>query len=189
MAYTKTPAGRLQRLTVAVLIDNVRTTGKDGKVKATALTDEQLAHVTQLVKDAVGYSETRGDSVNVVNSPFREDALPAGGALESIPLWEQPWVLNVARIVAGLIVVLVLVFSVLKPLLRNLLGPPKVIASPQMLAADGPGDEPRPRGEGAAAQVAAPLAYEQQLAQARTLVGQDPKRVAQVVRAWVATDE
>ena len=185
MAYTKTPAGRLQRLTVAVLIDNLHTAGKDGKVTAAPLTQEQLDHVTRLVKDAVGYNEQRGDSVNVVNSPFQEEATPAAGALVAIPLWEQPWVLNVAKIVAGLIVVLVLVFSVLKPLLKTLLAQPR-----PLVAAALPGggaitnDQP-----GAANGPPTPLAYEQQLAQARTLVGQDPKRVAQVVRTWVASDE
>jgi flagellar M-ring protein FliF len=190
MAYTKTPAGRLQRLTVAVLIDNMRTAGKDGKVTATPLSQEQLDHVTQLVKDAVGFNADRGDSVNVVNAPFLEDAQPAPAQLEKVPLWEQPWVLNVAKIVAGLIIVLVLVFSVLKPLLKNLLGSPRPILQP---AAALPGggtveDGPAARG-GEGAQQATPLAYEQQLAQARTLVGQDPKRVAQVVRAWAGQEE
>jgi flagellar M-ring protein FliF len=186
MAYTKTPAGRLQRLTVAVLIDNLRVTGKDGKVQASALTEQQLAHVTQLVKDAVGFNEQRGDSVNVVNAPFRDETSPAEGELEAIPLWEQPWVLSLAKVLAGLIAVLVLVFSVVKPLLRNLLGPPRVAMAPRALPA---GDDDRPRSEGGGAPQVTPLAYEQQLAQARTLVGQDPKRVAQVVRTWVAADE
>jgi flagellar M-ring protein FliF len=191
MAYTKTPAGRLQRLTVAVLIDNMRTAGKDGKVTATPLTQQQLDHVTQLVKDAVGFNAERGDSVNVVNSPFLEEARPADGKLESIPLWEQPWVLNVAKIVAGLIIVLVLVFSVLKPLMKSLLGPTRVLVPAAALPGGGVDAAPAARGggdNGAAAQ-ATPLAYEQQLAQARTLVGQDPKRVAQVVRAWAAEGE
>jgi flagellar M-ring protein FliF len=195
MAYTKTPAGRLQRLTVAVLIDNMRTAGKDGKVTATPLTQEQLDHVTQLVKDSVGFNAERGDSVNVVNAPFLEDAPAPAGELEKVPLWEQPWVLNVAKLVAGLIIVLVLVFSVLKPLLRNLLGSPRPLLHP---AAALPGggtldDASAPRRGGAKDEngnpQAAPLAYEQQLAQARTLVGQDPKRVAQVVRAWAAEEE
>jgi flagellar M-ring protein FliF len=192
MAYTKTPAGRLQRLTVAVLIDNVRTAGKDGKVTATPLTPEQLDHVTQLVKDAVGFNAERGDSVNVVNAPFLEDVQPAPGQLEKVPLWEQPWVLNVAKIVAGLIIVLVLVFSVLKPLLRNLLGSPRPMLQPAAALAGGGTVEDAPArgggGEGGSQQ-ATPLAYEQQLAQARTLVGQDPKRVAQVVRAWAGQEE
>lgn len=191
MAYTKTPAGRLQRLTVAVLIDNVRAAGKDGKVTTTPLTQEQLDHVTQLVKDTVGFNAERGDSVNVVNSPFLEEAKPADGELEAIPLWEQPWVLNVAKIVAGLIIVLVLVFSVLKPLMKSLLGPPRqyvpAAALPDGGAMEAPGADRRGSDNGNPQ--AAPLAYEQQLAQAKTLVGQDPKRVAQVVRAWAAEEE
>ena len=188
MAYTKTPAGRLQRLTVAVLIDNMRTTTKDGKVTAAPLTQDQLDHVTQLVKDTVGFNAERGDSVNVVNSPFLEDAQPEAGELQTVPLWEQPWVLNVAKIVAGLIIILVLVFSVLRPLMKSLLGPTRQL----MQALPGGGtvdDAPTSRGGEGGTQQATPLAYEQQLAQAKTLVGQDPKRVAQVVRAWTAEDE
>jgi flagellar M-ring protein FliF len=191
MAYTKTPAGRLQRLTVAVLIDNLRSPGKDGKVTQTPLSQQQLDHVTQLVKDTVGFNAERGDSVNVINSPFLEEAKPADGELLSVPMWEQPLVLNVAKIVAGLIIVLVLVFSVLKPLMKNLLGPPRQYVPATALPGGGSMDTAAPAargGESGAAQ-ATPLAYEQQLAQARTLVGQDPKRVAQVVRALAAQEE
>ncbi|MEJ1961922.1 MAG: flagellar basal-body MS-ring/collar protein FliF [Gammaproteobacteria bacterium] len=186
MAYTKTPAGRLQRLTVAVLIDNVHTPGKDGKVTTTPLSAQQLEHVTQLVKDTVGFNAERGDSVNVVNSPFLEEAKPADGELVTVPIWEQPWVLNIAKIVAGLIAVLVLVFAVLKPLMRNLLSSG---GRPMLLASDGGAVMDDAARAEAAAPANTPLAYEQQLALARTLVGQDPKRVAQVVRTWVAKDE
>ena len=189
MAYTKTPAGRLQRLTVAVLIDNMRTTTKDGKVTAAPLTQDQLDHVTQLVKDTVGFNAERGDSVNVVNSPFLEDAQPEAGELQTVPLWEQPWVLNVAKIVAGLIIILVLVFSVLRPLMKSLLGPTRQLMQAALPGGGTVDDAPTSRGEGGNTQQATPLAYEQQLAQAKTLVGQDPKRVAQVVRAWTAEDE
>jgi flagellar M-ring protein FliF len=187
MAYTKTPSGRLQRLTVAVLIDNVRTTGTDGKTTNTPLAPQQLEHITQLVKDAVGFNAQRGDSVNVVNSAFREaDPVPEE-ELSSVPLWEQPFARDIAKLVVGLIVLLVIVFTVLRPLTRGLLTQGRLAA-----AAAGPAPEVI-SAAAAAAQArggaAAPLAYEQQLAQARTLVGQDPKRVAQVVRSWVAQDE
>jgi flagellar M-ring protein FliF len=192
MAYTKTPSGRLQRLTVAVLIDNLRTTGADGKVKATPLTPQQLEHVTALVKDAVGFNSERGDSVNVVNSPFREETVQPAGELEQIPLWERPMVRDIAKLVVGMIVLLVLVLAVLRPLTRGLLGHGRGVMSQAALQAEAAATA---GAGGAAARVAngtlqqAPLAYEQQLAQAKTLVGQDPKRVAQVVRAWVAKDE
>ncbi|HEU4623166.1 MAG TPA: flagellar basal-body MS-ring/collar protein FliF [Steroidobacteraceae bacterium] len=193
LAYTKTPSGRLQRLTVAVLIDNLRTTGADGKTKSTPLTPQQLEHVTQLVKDAVGFNAERGDSVNVVNTPFREEATPPAGELEQQPIWEQPFVRDIAKIVAGLIVLLVLVLAVLRPLTRGLLShtraaAPQVVYAPDGAAAGGPGGT-APRVANGTLTNAPPLAYEQQLAQARTLVGQDPKRVAQVVRTWVAQDE
>src|SRR6202011_3468067 len=97
LAYTRQPAGRLRRVTVAVLIDNMRTVGKDGKARETPLSKEQLDHVNQLVKDAVGYDEARGDSVNVVNASFtQEAAAPANdGELESAKIWESPVFLDV----------------------------------------------------------------------------------------------
>jgi flagellar M-ring protein FliF len=195
LAYTRQPAGRLKRLTVAVLIDNVRTTGKDGKPVDRPLGDQQLARITQLVKDAVGFDEARGDSVNVVNSSFEVDTPAPDGEIEKVPLWEQPLFRDLAKIIAGLLVLLVLVLSVLKPLVRGLIHPARVaLAGPSPAAIEPPSGQQAKGGAAAAlpaaaAAAAAPLAYEQQLAQARTLVTQDPKRVAQVVRTWVAQDE
>src|SRR5688572_5932849 len=70
VAYTKSPAGRLKRLTVAVLVDNLRSTAADGTVNETAITPEQIENMTRLVKDAIGFNEQRGDSVSVVNQSF-----------------------------------------------------------------------------------------------------------------------
>ena len=87
LAYTRRPSGRLQKLSVAVLIDNVRTTAKDGTVKETALTPQQIDHVTSLVKDAVGFDAARGDTINVVNAAFHAEAPEPIGPLEQLPLW------------------------------------------------------------------------------------------------------
>ena len=171
-----------RRLTVAVLIDNVRTTDKDGKVTETPLTEEQLTRITQLVKDAVGFNADRGDSVNVVNSSFHPaDPVPEG-EIESVPLWERPLVQDIAKLVAGLLVLLLLIFMVVRPLVKGLLAQSREapVAAAQAEAI---------RVQMAQAGANPPLAYEQQLAQARTMVNQDPKRVAQVVKSWVATDE
>jgi len=181
LAYTRQPAGKLRRLTVAVLIDDAHSVDKDGKAHTVALTQEQLDHVTQLVKDAVGFDEARGDVVNVVNSSFTEEpAAPAGGDLEKPALWEKPLFYEGLKIVLGAIMLIVLVLTVLRPLMKSLLAS---LRTPRLAeAADGaalPGPAPTP---------AAALAHEQQLAQARTLVSQDPKRVAQVVREWVDQD-
>ena len=189
LAYTRQPAGRLRRVTVAVLIDNLRAVGKDGKARETPISKEQLDHINQLVKDAVGYDESRGDSVNVVNASFNQETpAPAEeGELESPKIWESPLFLDIAKIVGGLVVLLVLVLSVLRPLVKNLITPAAQQMSVQVL--------PRSAGQESAAPQALPGAqaaavnHEQQVMQARTLVNQDPKRVAQVVRGWVAKDD
>jgi flagellar M-ring protein FliF len=188
LAYTRRPSGRLQKLSVAVLIDNMRTTAKDGSVKETALTPQQIDHVTSLVKDAVGFDAARGDTINVVNAAFHAEAPEPIGPVEQIPLWERPMIRDLAKLTAGVIVLLVLTFVVLRPLVRGLLTQAKATAALPAPAPENAAARALPAGALAGSQ-GAPLAYEQQLAQARSLVSQDPKRVAQVVRTWVAQDE
>jgi flagellar M-ring protein FliF len=194
LAYTRQPAGKLKRLTVAVLIDNMRSTDKEGKVKEVALTAQQLEHVTQLVKDAVGFDEARGDNVNVVNASFTAEPTAPEGELESPAFWESPLFLNIAKLVAGLAVLLVLVLSVLRPLVRSLVGPNRSSMQLMPRTAESLNAEPLQTGGNnpalpGAEPKAVALTHEQQVAAARTLVNQDAKRVAQVVRGWVAGDE
>ncbi len=193
VAYTRQPAGRLKRVSVAVLVDNVQVTGKDGKVTETPLTQDQINRITTLVKDAVGFDAARGDSVNVINSPWRGDPRVAAGELESLPFWERAWARDAAKMLIGLIVLLALVFTVLRPIARQLAGTlgggatltPDAPALPGAVMAMGEGGLPVPAGGAARG---AGTAYEDQIAQARSLVNEDPARVAQVVKKWVATD-
>jgi flagellar M-ring protein FliF len=193
VAYTRQPAGRLKRVSVAVLVDNLQVTGKDGKVTETPLTADQITRITTLVKDAVGFDAARGDSVNVINSPWRGDPRVAAGQLESLPVWERAWARDAAKMLIGLIVLLALVFTVLRPIARQLAGTlgggamltPDAPALPGAVMATGEGGLPVPAGGAARSQGSA---YEDQIAQARSLVNEDPARVAQVVKKWVATD-
>ncbi|MGH8294557.1 MAG: flagellar basal-body MS-ring/collar protein FliF [Steroidobacteraceae bacterium] len=191
--YSHQPAGTIRRLTVAVLIGDRTVAGPDGKSKKIPLSAQELARVTQLVKDAVGFDAARGDSVSVVNASLDDASTPAagGGSFQTSPIWQSPFVWSLLRIVAGLAVVLVLVLAVLRPLVRTLIAPMRVApgASPQALPGATPGGPGAPAAALPAQNEAAALSHEQQLAQARTLVTQDPKRVAQVVRGWVGNDE
>src|SRR5579883_2859468 len=195
LAYSSQPAGTIRRLTVAVLIGDRAITGADGKTTKVPLSAEELARVTQLVKDAVGFDAARGDSVSVVNESLDTGATPSAsvGSFQATPLWQTPFAWSLLRIVAGLVVVLVLVLSVLRPLVRTLITPMRLgpaAAGAQALPAGSPGGPAAatlPAGQKDAAANA--LTHEQQLTQARTLVNQDPKRVAQVVRGWVGSDE
>jgi flagellar M-ring protein FliF len=208
VAYTRQPAGQLKRLTVAVVVDDMPVIGKDGKpANGRPLTDPELAHITTLVKDAVGFDQNRGDSVNVVNASFRNDAPPVDTTLEKVPMWETPLFRDMAKLAAGVIVLLVLSLAVLRPMIKALMPSAQ---SRGLLA--GPGDTVTISGAGGAAlasgvpqhhghggeagggAVHAPppapaVPYDQQITNARALVNQDPKRVAQVVRNWVSVDE
>jgi len=191
LSYTRQPAGRLRRLTVAVLVDNVRTADKDGKIVETALPQKQIDDITLLVKDAVGFDAQRGDSVNVVNASFFDDSQSIEA--EEPPLWQSPWLHGLARLVLGAAVAIVLLLVVVRPLMKSLMSPALGAAAPAPAL-------PAAAVPGAPEQLAAPvvasgganpaqLNYDQQVAAARSLVSQDPKRVAQVVKNWVATDE
>ena len=184
LAYTKQLPGKVKRLSVGVLVDNLRGTDDKGQATETPFTPEQLDSMTKLVRDAVGFDEKRGDVVNVVNSSFKPVTAPLGNDLQTVPLWERPMVRDIARLALGLIAVLVLIFTVLRPLARSAMAtlasmtaPPQLPAPPpQQVSNGGPGSP-------------AAMGYEQQVANARAVVTQDPRRVAQVVKTWVSDNE
>ena len=200
ISHTRLSASNLKRLSVAVVVDNIVTTADDGAVTSRERTPEEISRISNLVKEAIGYSAQRGDSVRVVNAAFQIPEPPA--AIPEIPIWEEPWVWDVAKQVGGLVLVLVLIFVVLMPTLKKLISTqpvyaqapggagmpvPAGAAGQQMAGAQGGGtyvDE----ATGEAVQLPGPAKYEDTLKAARQMVNDDPKRVAQVVKSWVADD-
>jgi flagellar M-ring protein FliF len=199
LQHTRQPAGRVRRVTAAVLVDHVPRTGENGKVVMTALDAATLTRIEALVKEAVGFDAARGDSVSVMNAPFvRETEKP-----EDVPLWESPWLHNplvrdIARYGLGALVVILLLFGVLRPAMRQIIQP-RALKKPADDAVDVSlldDDEDGPRLVAALQQDEAPPlralasdAYEDRLRQAREAVKTDSKQVAQVVKDWVASDE
>ena len=90
--------------------------------------------MTKLVKDAVGFDAARGDSVSVVNVGFKPEVLPEEIKADEIPIWERPLMRDIAKLVAALIVLLTLVLSVLRPLVRGLLAAPRPVFTPSVSA-------------------------------------------------------
>ncbi len=196
LQHTRQPAGRVKRVSVAVLVDHVPRAGSNGKVSDQALGAAELTRVEALVKQAVGFDAARGDTVSVMNAPFVRDATP----VEAPKWWEIPQVRDGLRLVLGAIVVLALLFGVLRPALRQISAPPKALAGPDddplhadvhlVEGADGlPGLAKDQLHLGGGEPLALPLdAYEERLRMAREAVKADSKRVAQVVKGWVAND-
>jgi flagellar M-ring protein FliF len=122
--------------------------------------------------------------LNVLNQAFKSSG-PLG-PIDSLPLWQTPWITQLAKQIVGAALVLVVAFLVLRPLMRSLTkSAPRITAGAD--AGDLDGDRVSLSGQGGKAIKLAP-SFEQQIAAARTLVGQDPRRAAQVVKDWVSAD-
>lgn len=184
LSYTKQPVGNLKRLSVGVVLDDWQKVDADGKVSTTPMNDTDIKRFSQLVKESIGLKDDRGDQLNVLNQAFK-GAGPIG-PVEGVPLWQQPWITSLAKQIVGAGLVLVVAFLVLRPLMKSLTKP----AGRKSAAGDEDdiaGDRVSLSGQNANAIKLAP-SFEQQIAAARTLVGQDPRRAAQVVKDWVAAD-
>jgi flagellar M-ring protein FliF len=187
LSYVKQPVGVLKRLNVGVVLDNWQKVDAEGKVTTTAMSDADIKRFSQLVRESIGLKDDRGDQLNVLNQAFKNNA-PLG-PVEGPPLWETPWVTQLAKQIVGAGLVLVVAFLVLRPLMKSLTkSVPRLRAGAVAGdAGDLDGDRVSISGQGGKAIKLAP-SFEQQIAAARTLVGQDPRRAAQVVKDWVSAD-
>jgi flagellar M-ring protein FliF len=187
LSYVKQPVGVLKRLNVGVVLDNWQKVGADGKITTTAMSDADIKRFSQLVRESIGLKDDRGDQLNVLNQAFKSST-PLG-PVEGPPLWETPWVTQLAKQIVGAGLVLVVAFLVLRPLMKTLTkSVPRLRAGAVAAdAGDLDGDRVSISGKGDKAIKLAP-SFEQQIAAARTLVGQDPRRAAQVVKDWVSAD-
>lgn len=193
ISHTRLSSGKVRRLSVAVVVNDKSIASGDGEAAQSERTPEEINRITQLVKDAIGFSAARGDSVRVINASFMapEEMQP----LPELPIWEQPWVWDLAKQIGGVLLVLILIFFVLKPTLHRLTVPPQIDRGGKG-DADEEGDESEKRGQAAALAKGAgsgyrlpgPEAYQDTLEAARQMVSEDPKRVAQVVKSWIAED-
>ena len=189
ISHTLNPMASVRRLSVAVVVDDHRTPGKDGSVTRKSLTPEELDRITGLVKEAVGYDAERGDSVSVINVPFTSP-LPAQ-PLPAPPLWEQSWLWDLLKQLLGIGIVLVLVFTVLRPAMRRLTSHELRARQLTVTGADGGLAEDRLRltgSQGGVPQLAQGVAGHDSMSAVQSMAAEDPKRVAQVVRGWMAED-
>jgi flagellar M-ring protein FliF len=184
LSYVKQPVGVLKHLNIGVVLDDWQKVDADGKVTTAPMSDTDIKRFSQLVRESIGLKEDRGDKLNVLNQAFKS-AAPIG-PIDSPPLWETPWITQLAKQILGAVLVLLVAFLVLRPLMKSL-----TKSAPRLKGGGDGGDLEGDRlsisGSGGKAIKLAP-SFEQQIAAARTLVGQDPRRAAQVVKDWVSAD-
>ena len=183
LSYVKQPVGVLKRLNVGVVLDDWQKVDADGKTTSAPMSDTDIKRFSQLVRESIGLKEDRGDQLNLLNQAFKSSAPIA--PVDGLPLWETPWITQLAKQIVGAALVLVVAFLVLRPLMKSLTKSVPRLTGGASDPGDIEGDRVSLSGQGGKAIKLAP-SFEQQIAAARTLVGQDPRRAAQVVKDWVA---
>lgn len=188
ISHVRNPVGSIKRLSVAVVVNNRGEKDKKGKVSYRALSKEELMQIYNLAREAMGFSQTRGDTLNVVNASFN---LGEEEAAVSAPLWKDPAMVALAKdlvkylIIAGLLIYLVL--GVIRPALSELAAAGeahRVRLERRELeerAAGGHGGDVVHIGGGVRAH-----SYEDDMQMVKGMAKEDPKIVANVVKDWVS---
>ena len=137
------------------------------------------------MKESIGFKQERGDSVKVINAPFKVD--PAATVVVAAPWWRAPDMLDLVRAAAFpaalAIVALLVFFGLVRPAMRAALGPK---AAPQ------PGgrlDAIADDSNSLPALPAPAVRTEQHIAGARQLARSNPAAVAGILRNWVDGSE
>ena len=114
----KSEKGKVRRVSAAVVVNYKQPTGvdKDGKpLKPVPFNAKELDQINNLARDAVGYTEKRGDSVSVANIPFKVE-VPDEPAF-----YKQPGVIELSKEFFKFAIILgslgIMFFGVVKPLL------------------------------------------------------------------------
>lgn len=190
ISHTRSATGQVKRLTVAVVVDDKLVPGENGAMVRVSRTPEEMERITALVRDAVGFNAERGDTVNVVNVPFTE--VQNLGPLPEPPLWQQVWLWDLVKEVFAWGLAAVVLLFALRAVIRSFSAVRREAEPAKALAEDKGMAEDQLTLSSSTPTVRLPgpdQTYEENLAQARQMALQDPKRVAQVVRTWIAADE
>lgn len=198
ISHIREVPGALQKLSVAVVVDYQDTVNGDGNVERAAIAEARLAEITALVKDAIGFSAERGDSVNVMNAMFVVP--PELEQLSEPSLMEQEWIWRAAKFLLAGIAIFLIIFTVLRPLMQASAAPPPGTTALAAPAQGGAGAAYATQGGmalsedqvtlGGQPQLGLPGApsYQNQLQMARSMAEGEPQRVAHVVKSWVSAD-
>jgi flagellar M-ring protein FliF len=195
--YEQKPMGGIKRLTVGVVVNYRRTIDpKTGKVVVKPLSAAEVAQINELVKQAMGYSQARGDTLNVTNAPFDGVDKPE----EQAPDWWKdpanlPLAKDIARYVFIALVLAFLWFRFVRPLLKPAIRKfDEAVALPPEPEPEEPEQEPEPdyeaeaRMQREAEEHQKVQVYKSNLEMAKDMAKNDPRIVANVIKEWLGTE-
>lgn len=199
--HIKRPVGNVERLSVAVIV-NYKTIedtkeaaeGEEPVVetKQIPLTDEQIQQIEGLVREAMGYSQERGDSLSVVNSQFNDTE----EKVITIPVWENPEILakalDLGRWLLLVIIAWILWRKLVKPQLDKRreaeIAAQKAVLKTKLQVKDDV-DEAELDDEARRKQARKRVSAELQSQRIREMAEKDPRVVAMVIRQWMSKEQ
>jgi flagellar M-ring protein FliF len=202
-----TDPGAIKRLSVAVVVDGTYATDASGNSAYTPRDQATLDQIQALVRSAIGFSETRGDQITIANLQFAEGPTPPVLGTEGPGLFDftRDDLISGAQMLVTLIIALALVFFIMRPLLKRVLSPEQQpLALPVSAEIGVPApytgpNVPHPpemvEEQPIRAEVPAWMNSARQLGAAQaatmktvgTLVQENPKQAALIVRDWLSS--
>jgi len=190
-----TEAGRVNRLSVAVLVDGSYAKNDKGEMVYQERSKEQLERIAALVRSSIGFDQKRGDQLEVVNLKFAEApavppvAEPAG--LLGMLQFTKDDVMYVIELGVMMMLSLVVLFMVIRPLVKRILASEEVASlTSDTLPALSDGTPALVPGPNATAQMIDVAQVQGQVhAQSVHRVGElaerNPNETASIVRQWL----
>jgi len=189
--YTKQAIGSIRRLSAAVVVNHRKDVGKDGKPITKALPDAEMKQINDLVREAMGFSKERGDSISVANAPFTA----VDRSESEMPVWKDPenlgYLKDIIKYVMIAAIIAFIYFKVIQPSLKTMFPPP---SRSEEEGAGAPGSIFRGGLEGAivddeegATEVRIDH-YAAKVQKARDIAQADPKAVANIIKDWMGAN-
>ncbi|MCE0556236.1 flagellar basal-body MS-ring/collar protein FliF [Motilimonas sp. E26] len=123
ISHSRQQSGFVRRLTVSVAVDYQTEAGAEGAVTRVPRTQEQLASIRRLLQGGLGFDVNRGDILEVVTVPFNRPELDN---IEPPPFWQSDQFYQMLRFGGSMLVILIVVFAIIRPMLKKLLYPESV---------------------------------------------------------------
>nr|WP_321272910.1 flagellar basal-body MS-ring/collar protein FliF [uncultured Tolumonas sp.] len=202
ISHVQRQTGSIRRLTVSVAVDYKTSAGKDGKVDRQPRTQSELDTIRRLLQGGLGFDVSRGDQIEVVSIPFNRPDLSTEPETK---MWEADWFWPAVRIGASIVLILILLVTVVRPVMKKLLnaeaneGALNVDLDSRMaldgsdelslLASQAESEEPI-FGLRNGQLILPDLHRDEDLLRAvRALVSNEPDLAAQVIKEWVSTKD
>ncbi|MCL1861320.1 MAG: flagellar M-ring protein FliF [Proteobacteria bacterium] len=202
--HVKQSLGQIKRLSVAVVVNHRPVQSSGEEAQPMPISDDEIARITNLVRDAVGYNAARGDTISVAGSPFAD--MPGQ---QQLPVWKDPQMIELSleggKYLGLLILILFAYFGIIRPLLRVVAPPPGHTESGLAEAKknkkgkeyEEEGEESAVGGKGAEGEegVARSVSalrgneFNTRLERARQIAREDPKSVAELLNQWLGVNE